>query len=268
MAAVFRIVVMRRRGGEGGGRVTRAETESNVNKRGVGEVADYIRSKILLGEYGPDGRLVEWRIAEELGVSRTPVRQALATIEAEGLVEIFPNRGAIVASFSSNEVWQVYDIRASLEGLCARRAAEHIGEADLDTLRGLAIEMESLDEDLRGSDAAPGPLEDEAHKELVRRLVNANQDFHHTIVAASGNRRLRTLVQRTVQIPMVLKAFSWYRPTERAVTNHQHRKILRALERGDVVRAELEMTEHIYEGRDVVLRALEEDRVRTRQHRS
>jgi DNA-binding GntR family transcriptional regulator len=78
-------------------------------------------------------------------------------------------------------------------------------------------------------------------------------------VAASGNRRLEMLVRRSMQIPMVLKAFSWYAPTERTVTNHQHRQIVHALERGDSIRAELVMTEHFYEGRDVILRALEGD---------
>lgn len=243
------------------GRVTGSRADGDGGKPSVAEVADHIRSKVLLGEYGPDGRLVEWRIARELGVSRTPVRQALTTVEAEGLIEIFPNRGAIVASFGADEVWKVYDLRASLEGLGARRAAENIGEADLGSLGELTAKMELLDMELRESDATPGRLEDEEHKELIRRLVNTNQDFHHTVVAASGNRRLEMLVQRTVQIPMVLKAYSWHRPAERAVTNHQHRQIVGALERGDAIRAELVMAEHIYEGRDVILRALEEDRL-------
>ncbi len=241
--------------------MTKPGVNGSSKKTGVGDVADYIRSKILLGEYGPDGRLVEDQIAKELGVSRTPVRQALATIEAEGLVEIFPNRGAIVAAFSSDEVWKVYDLRAVLEGLAARRAAENIDEAELDQLHSLAAEMERLDRELREANASPGRLGRGAHKERVRCLVNANQDFHHTIVAASRNHRLEKSVRRTVQIPMVLKAFSWYRPVERAVTNYQHRKIVRALESGDSQRAELVMTEHIYEGRDVILRALEEDRI-------
>lgn len=234
---------------------------SSGKKLSVSDVVDYIRSKILTGEYGPEGRLVEEQIAGELGVSRTPVRQALTIIEAEGLVEIFPNRGAIVASFSFDEVWSVYDLRAVLEGLAARRATESIGEAELEKLRGLASEMEQLDRELREANTAPGRLSDDVHKERIRCLVNANQDFHQTIVAASRNRRLEKLMRRTVQLPMVLKAFSWYRPAERAVINHQHRKVLRALESGDAQRAELVMTEHIYEGRDVILRALEEDRV-------
>ena len=235
--------------------------DGSSNKPSVSDVVDYIRSKILLGDYGPEGRLVEEQIAGELGVSRTPVRQALTTIEAEGLVEIFPNRGAIVASFSFDEVWKVYDLRAVLEGLAARRAAENIGEVELDKLRSLMAEMERLDRELREANDPPGRLlGNEAHKERIRRLVNANQDFHHTIVAASRDRRLDKMVRRTMQIPMVLKALSSYTPLERAVTNHQHRKIVRALEGGDALRAELVMTEHIYEGRDVILRALEEDR--------
>lgn len=231
------------------------------NRLGVGEVVEYVRSKILTGEYGPEGRLVEEQIAGELGVSRTPVRQALTTIEAEGLVEIFPNRGAIVASFSFDEVWDVYDLRAVLEGLAARRAAGSVEEAELEKLRGLASEMEQLDEELREANTPPGRLSDDVHKERIRCLVNANQDFHQTIVAASRNRRLEKLVRSSGQLPMVLKAYSWYGPAERAVINHQHRKVLRALESGDAQRAELVMTEHIYEGRDVILRALEEDRV-------
>lgn len=241
--------------------MTKPEVDGSGKKTTAGDVVDYIRSKILLGEYGPDGRLVEDQIARELGVSRTPVRQALTAIEAEGLVEIFPNRGAIVSSFSADEVWKVYDLRAVMEGLAARRAAENIEEAELEELRGLSVEMERIDRELRETNASPGRLGRGAHKERIRCLVNFNQDFHHLIVSASRNHRLEKVVRRTVQIPMVLKAFSWYSPRERAVINHQHRKIVRALEKGDSQRAELVMTEHIYEGRDVILRALEEDRV-------
>lgn len=232
----------------------------NGGKRlSLNDVVDYIRSRILMGDYGPEGRLVEEQIAGELGVSRTPVRQALTIVESEGLVEIFPNRGAIVASFSFDEVWRVYDLRAVLEGLAARRAAENIGEAEIGELRALAEEMERLDGELREANAPSGRLGGAAHKEWIRCLVNANQDFHHTVAAASRNRRLEKLVRSSGRLPMVLKAYSWYRPGERAATNHYHRKILRTLEAGDAFRAELVMTEHIYEGRDVILRALEEE---------
>jgi DNA-binding GntR family transcriptional regulator len=89
--------------------------------------------------------------------------------------------------------------------------------------------------------------------------VAANQEFHGTVVAASRNKRLRWLIERTVQVPLVFKAFFWYGPQERAISNHYHRRIVRALEQRDAERAEILMREHVYEGRDLVIRALEED---------
>ena len=206
-----------------------------------------MRALILTGEYGPDERLIEEQLAERLGVSRTPVRQALTMLEAEGLVEITPNRGATVCSFSIEDVWDIYDLRAVLEGHAARRAAGRIERRELERLRELAREMEGL----------PGQFDD--HEEEIRALVALNQEFHGTIVEASRNRRLERLINRTVEIPLMFKAFYWYTLHERTISNHYHRQILEALENGDADRAEIIMREHVYEGRDFVIRALKED---------
>ena len=104
------------------------------------EILERLRALILTGEYGPDERLIEEQLAERLGVSRTPVRQALTMLEAEGLVEIAPNRGATVCSFSIEDVWDIYDLRAVLEGHAARRAAGRIEKRDLKRLQELAAE--------------------------------------------------------------------------------------------------------------------------------
>ena len=210
-------------------------------------VLERLRALILTGEYGPDERLVEEQLAERLGVSRTPVRQALTMLEAEGLVEIAPNRGATVCSFSTEDVWDIYDLRAVLEGHAARRAAGRITTGELARLRELTGEMEGL----------AGRFED--HEEEIRTLVGLNQEFHGTTVEASRNRRLQRLINRTVEIPLMFKAFFWYTPHERVSSNHYHRQILGALERGDADRAEIIMREHVYEGRDFVIRALEEE---------
>jgi DNA-binding GntR family transcriptional regulator len=202
---------------------------------------------ILTGEYGPDERLIEEQLAERLGVSRTPVRQALTMLEAEGLVEIAPNRGATVCSFSFEDVWDIYDLRAVLEGHAARRAAGRIERRELERLRELAVRMEGL----------PGRFDD--HEEEIRALVGLNQQFHGTIVEASRNKRLERLINRTVEIPLMFKAFFWYTPHERTISNHYHRQILAALEKGDADRAEIIMREHVYEGRDFVIGALKED---------
>jgi DNA-binding GntR family transcriptional regulator len=219
---------------------------SGKGARPVGAL-ERLRGLILTGEYGPEERLIEEQLAERLGVSRTPVRQALTMLEAEGLVEIAPNRGATVCSFSLEDVWDIYDLRAVLEGHAARRAAGKIEWAELERLRKVVGEMEGL----------PGRFDD--HEEEIRALVALNQEFHGTIVAASRNRRLQHLINRTVEIPLMFKAFFWYTPRERAISNYYHRQILEALEKGDADRAENIMREHVYEGRDFVLGALKED---------
>jgi DNA-binding GntR family transcriptional regulator len=226
--------------------VVRVLRDGSNGPRPVG-VLERLRALILTGEYGPDERLIEEQLAERLGVSRTPVRQALTMLEAEGLVEITPNRGATVCSFSIEDVWDIYDLRAVLEGHAARRAAGRIERRELERLRELAREMEGL----------PGQFDD--HEEEIRALVALNQEFHGTIVEASGNRRLERLINRTVEIPLMFKAFYWYTLHERTISNHYHRQILEALENGDADRAEIIMREHVYEGRDFVIRALKED---------
>ena len=210
-------------------------------------ILEQLRALILTGEYGPDERLIEEQLAERLGVSRTPVRQALTMLEAEGLVEIAPNRGATVCSFSIEDVWDIYDLRAVLEGHAARRAAGRIQRHELERLRELAGEMEGL----------AGRFDE--HEEEIRTLVGLNQEFHGAIVDASRNRRLKRLINRTVEIPLMFKAFFWYTPHERIISNHYHRQILEALEKGDADRAEIIMREHVYEGRDFVIGALRED---------
>ena len=214
---------------------------------GPSGVFERLRRMIIEGEYGPDERLIEEQLADRLGVSRTPIRQALTMLEAEGLVELVPNKGAMVCSFSADDVWDIYDLRAVLEGHAARRAASRVGEGELDRLAALAEEMEGL----------VGRFSD--HEEEIRRLVSLNQEFHGTIVEASRNRRLGRLLRGPVQIPLMFKAFFWYGPHERTISNHYHRQILLAIQAGDADRAEIVMREHVYEGRDFVLRALKED---------
>jgi DNA-binding GntR family transcriptional regulator len=175
----------------------------------------------------------------------------LTILEAEGLVEMVPNRGAMVCSFSAEEVWEIYDLRAVLEGHAAHRAADRIGASEWQRLGQLAEEMERLEREIE-EDVGGSP-------EKIRRLVSSNQEFHGAILEASRNRRLEKLVQRTVQLPLVFRAFFWYTPRERAVSNHYHRKILESLEAGDGERAEIVMREHVYEGRDFVIQSLRRD---------
>ena len=99
-----------------------------------GQIFNRIRNDILSGNYAPGEELKEATLGKQLGVSRTPVREALRQLDLEGLVEIAPNRGAKVIGISRKDVEDIYHMRARLEGLAARKAAENIKEEELDAL--------------------------------------------------------------------------------------------------------------------------------------
>ena len=99
-----------------------------------GRVFNKIRDDILNGVYKEHDELKEIKIGKELGVSRTPVREALRQLELEGLVQIIPNRGAFVTGIQENDVHDIYMIRALLEGLCARWATERIKPEQLEAM--------------------------------------------------------------------------------------------------------------------------------------
>ena len=135
-----------------------------------------LRRLIIEGHYAPGTRLVEDRLARDLGVSRTPVRQALARVAVEGLVQLFPNRGAVVRTFTHADLVDAYDLRAVMEGYAAYRAAGRISPGQLADLEAAAAALEgSLQQHFPTRQAE------------VHFLVEHNQRFHNTIIAASGN---------------------------------------------------------------------------------
>lgn len=204
-----------------------------------------LRRLIIEGHYAPGARLVEDRLARDLGVSRTPVRQALARVASEGLVQIFPNRGAVVRTFTRADLLDAYELRAIMEGHAAARAARQITADQLAALEQAAAALEGS---LSRSFAS--------RAEEVHFLVEQNQLFHSTIVHAAGNRRLATMLPVVVDVPLQYRSFYWYSRAERAVSNFFHQGILRALRDADADRARALMQEHIYRGRDVLLEGL------------
>ena len=116
-----------------------------------------IREDIIAGKYAEHDELREITIGKELGVSRTPVREALRQLELEGLVSIVPNRGAYVNGISKKDIWDIYYMRSTLEGLCARWAVENITEEELALLKeaeGFVTKFEAaMDDDFNTADA-------------------------------------------------------------------------------------------------------------------
>lgn len=197
---------------------------------------EVIRAAILDGRLAPGQRLKEEELARELGISRTPVREALLVLQTEGMVEAAPNRGATVRSYDADDLGEMYLLRAALEGLAARLAAERVKARDLAKLRKSCDRFESA--------GLLGTLEE---------LVKENLFFHNTILAAAGSERIAQLVRSVTELPLVYKSYLWYSPSQKLVSAHYHRQIVNALEARDPERAESVMKQHVFEARDVLV---------------
>jgi DNA-binding GntR family transcriptional regulator len=137
------------------------------------QIKDVLLQRIVAGEYPPGARLVETRIAQELGVSQAPVREALRDLEQLGCIVHEPFRGCSVRAFSAEELLEAFPVRAALEALAARLAAERIGEDEL-------LRLAELLDTMRGA-AQRGDAHDQSQ---------ANASFHATIVRAARNATL------------------------------------------------------------------------------
>lgn len=208
-----------------------------------------LRRRLIEGQYPPGSRLVEERLAHDFGVSRTPIRQALARAAAEGLVQLFPNRGAVARSFTPDDLLEIYELRAVLEGHAAARAATQISAAQLADLEATALALEQ---------AHTQQFADRTDE--VHFLVEQNARFHDTIIASGGNQRLAAMLGNVVNVPLQFRSFYWYSAEERRISNFFHRSILTALHNAEADRARAMMQEHIYHGRDVLLQSLREER--------
>lgn len=198
-----------------------------------------VRGRILEGAYSEGARLGEMELAEALGVSRTPVREALRRLESEGLVETLPNRGARVRTWSPAELDGIFDLRALLEGHAAALAAPRISDADLNALADLVAGMEAATADAEAPDY-----------DVITEL---NGRFHGAVVAAAGNPLLPEIARSLVHVPIVVRTFRQYTPDRLRQSMRQHRDLLDALTAHDPAWAEAVMRTHILSARPVLL---------------
>jgi DNA-binding GntR family transcriptional regulator len=194
----------------------------------------HIKAAILQGRYRSGMRLPEDMIAAELGVSRTPIRDALRRLQVEQLVFFTPYSGARVASWSPREIEDTAQIRAMLESFAARLAAERRTADHLASLRALCARLEA---------EAARPATD-------MELVTAdNIAFHRTVAQASGNGRIVQLLEPLWSVPMLPRPPSASRPDSLTLANVHHREIVLALEEGDPDWAEAAMRTHVIASR-------------------
>jgi DNA-binding GntR family transcriptional regulator len=212
-----------------------AQEQTPLVRNASAAATELIRAAILDGRLPPGQRLKEEELARELGISRTPVREALLILQAEGLVDAAPNRGAVVRSHAAGDLEDLYQLRALLEGYAARRAAVNITEAALESLAASCDRFDTL-------------MESE-----VQDLVKENLFFHNVILEASRSRRVAELVRKVIELPLVYRSYIWYSVDQRRISAHYHRQITKALHSRDGERAELVMKEHVFEARDVLV---------------
>lgn len=200
-------------------------------------IARVIRGAILDGSFEPSRPLREEELAKWLGLSRTPVREALLILESEGLVESLRSRGTRVAEFDPSGLEEVYSIRALLEGYAARRAAKLVTDKELQALGESCQRFKEI--------AAKGD-------DLVA-LAEENLTFHETIQQAGRSTRLKRMITAVTALPLIYRSYLTYTGPNRRKTVDDHFAILDALQRHDVEAAGALMEGHVEWARDIAV---------------
>lgn len=199
--------------------------------RAVQKAYTFIRERTLKGVYSSGLRITEQEIADATGVSRTPVREALHRLQAEGFVTLIPNQGAAVTEWSGQRIDDIFELRSLLEPYGAARAAERITAEGIVELRTLA--QKQYEESVR---RATGYL---------RRIGELNSRFHRALQEYSGNARLVAMMPALIDAPLVLKTFTKYEHVELVRSASHHLEIVSALEARDGEWAAAVMRSHI-----------------------
>lgn len=193
-----------------------------------GRVFSKLREDILAGVYRENEELKENTIATELGVSRTPVREALRQLELEGLVTIIPNKGAYVTGITTKDIHDIYMIRSYLEGLCAKWACEHMTEAQIDALEEVLYLSEF-----------------HAKKNHHEQMVELDNKFHELIYEGSGSKILYHVLSDFHHYVERVRKITLAMPSRATKSSQEHAAILEAIKKRDGDLAEALAHEHI-----------------------
>lgn len=196
-----------------------------------------LRTAIVQGEFQPGERLMEVTLANKLGVSRTPVREAIRMLELEGLVVMIPRKGAEVANITVKDLRDALEVRMAIEALSVKLACQRIDEQGKQELKQVCIAFREA-----------------INSKLVPAIVEADEAFHNTIYQLSKNPRLITIAQNLREQVYryrveYVKDFSYH---DNLVTEHD--QITNAILRGDEETAEKIMNEHIYNQEQIVIK--------------
>lgn len=190
-----------------------------------------IRNGIIAGMYPGGAHLKAADLAIALGVSRTPIREALRRLHAEGLVDFVANRGAYVLSWNRTDVDEVFELRTLLESYAAEMAALNMTPEYLAELRVLADNMD------RAAHERP--------PRFLEVIADNNARFHKLIRTAAGNKRLSSFISAVVEMPLMLRTFNRYREDELLRSAAHHKELVSAFEARDGRWAASVMRSHV-----------------------
>ena len=212
-------------------------------------VAD-IRRRIIDGDILPGANISELALAEEFGVSRTPVREAFKQLQTEGLIEIRPRVGTFVTAPSRREVTELFEMKELLEGAAARLLAQ----------RGRVPEVEQMEANLRAADEAVSRNDRTHYAELV-------EEFHNLLIVGADNKKLeahyRTLMNQLAYARLVHTSLS--QPGRALQSDREHNRVLELIVAKDGDSAERVMREHVRASRQALLIGLEAEHHRTEE---
>lgn len=204
-------------------------------------VFETLREAIINATLKPGERLMEIQLAEEMGVSRTPVREAIRKLELEGFVVMVPRKGAYVAGISMKDIADVFEIRAAMEGLAAGLAAERITEEELEQLERILVKV---GECVNNSD--------------LEKLIEVDTEFHDTLFKASRNERLVQIVSNLREQIQRFRTASLATPGRMQFALQEHKNIVEAVSDRNVELAQSLAREHIENAENSMLDVLKE----------
>lgn len=203
----------------------------------VDAIAESIKDGVRLGTYVPGQRLIENDFVSEMGFSRGPLREALRRLEAEGVVLLEKNRGAVVRRYSRDDIRNLYDVRDLLEPQAAKLAARRADG----------------DDELRGRIERSRRRMRKTLQDAVSEYVRENTRFHVLVADSSGNPLLKRIIE-TLQLPVDrLAVFQFVTKGASETSLHEHEEIIEAILGGDAARAEKAMRVHLRDSRKLVL---------------
>jgi DNA-binding GntR family transcriptional regulator len=204
-------------------------------------VCEHIREAIINGTFAPGERLMEIQMADEMGVSRTPVREAIRKLEMEGFVVMIPRRGTYVSNMSIRDINDVYEIRISLDTLAAGLAAERISDEELEELQRLLVKVGNAIEE---NDMA--------------KVVEADIEFHDVLYKASRNERLRNIINNLREQITVIRGVSMRYPGRLKDTQEEHRRLVESIAARNVEKSQEAARIHLENAERTLMIAMSE----------